>query len=109
MNRISSKDYLIKCRRGARRPDSLEYLHYVQGNRVGSSTIHVALIDSRRPRTTNTLSLFNAKQGPPGTGLALPRELGKLCIDVCKRRGIGGGPMNRKLPKRFERGVRNEA
>jgi len=80
MNKISSKDYFIKCCRGAIRPDSLEYLRYIQGNRIDASTIYVALIDSRRPRTTNALSLFSATQGPPVTGLVCPASLGSSAL-----------------------------
>jgi len=108
VNRISSKDYFMECRR-ASRPDLLKFPRYVQENRIDLSTICVAVIESRRPRTTNALSLFIATQVPPSHRFCLPRELGKLRIDVCKRSGIGEGPMNRKLPKQLERGVWYEA
>jgi hypothetical protein len=80
MNKISSKDYFIKSRRGARRQDSLEFLRHVQENRIEASTIYIALIDSRGPRTTNALPLFNAIQGPPVTGLFCPASLGSSAL-----------------------------
>ena len=109
MNKISSKDYLMERRR-ARRPDSLEYQEYVQESRIDVSTICVALIESIRPRTTNALSLFNATQVPPVTGLVCPASLGSSVLMIARSKsGIGEGSMNRRLPKQLERGVWYEA
>jgi hypothetical protein len=109
MNKISSKDYLMECRR-ARRPDSLEYQGYVEESRIDVSTICVALIESRRPRTTNALSLFNATQVPPVTGLVCPTSLGSSVLTLARSKsGIGKGSMNRTLPEQLGRGVWYEA
>lgn len=110
MHNISWRDYFIECRRGARRPDILEYPRYIQGHRIDASTIYVALIDSRRPQTTDAFSQIYATQVPPVTCLVCPTSLGSSVLTfVRSRSGIGKGPMNRTLPKQLGRGDWYEA
>jgi len=110
MNKISSRDYFIECRRGARRPDTLEYRRYVQGQRIDASTIYVALIDSRRPQTTDAFSQIYTTQDPPVTGLVCPTSLGSSVLMLARSKsGIGKGSMNRTLPEQLGRGVWYEA
>jgi hypothetical protein len=109
MNKISCRDYFMECHR-ARRPDPLEYPRCVQEIRIDVSTICGALIESGRPRTRNSLLLFNATQVPPVTGLVCPASLGSSALMFARSRsGIGKGPMNRTLPKQLGRGVWYEA
>jgi hypothetical protein len=110
MNKIPSRDYFIECRRGPIRRDALEYPQYVQESRMDASTIYRALIDPRRPRPTNALSLFNATQVPPVSSLVCPASLGSSALMIARSRtGIGKEPMDRTLPKQLERGVWYEA
>ncbi len=70
--------------RGVGRPYRLEHPQSVHETWRETSTIYVALIDSGEPRTADDFSLFNATRLPPSNGSRPPRELGKLCIDVCE-------------------------
>jgi len=73
MNEYSSRDYAVECLRGATQPDALECPQDVRENRIELSTIYFVLIDSKRPRITNALSLFHTTQVPRSQFLPAPR------------------------------------
>lgn len=75
MNKNSSRDYVMECLRGARRPDTLEYPQCVHDNRREVSTISVALIHSRQLRIAAAFSLFSATQVCPVAVLVRPASL----------------------------------
>jgi len=66
--------------RGVGRPYRLEHPQSVHETWRETSTIYVALIDSREPRTADDFSLFNATRLPPVTVLVRPASLGSSAL-----------------------------
>jgi hypothetical protein len=109
MNKISSRDFVMECLRETRRPDTLEYSECVLESRREAPPIYIALIDSRRPRTTDALSKLNTVRVPSIVVLVRLARLGSSALIFARSRsGIGKGPMNRTLRKKLERGISYE-
>src|SRR2546423_998333 len=68
MNKNYSRNYVMEGLRGVGRPYRLEHPQSVHETWRETSTIYVALIDSREPRTADHFSLFHATRLPPCNG-----------------------------------------
>jgi hypothetical protein len=92
MNNIFSKTFVVECLREANRADTPGCPECVYKTRREASTIYVALIGSRQPRTSNAFSVFDAKRVPPVTVLPRPASLGSSASMLARSRsGIGNG------------------
>jgi len=83
MNKNYSRNYVMEGLRGVGRPYKLEHLSLFTKPGEETSTIYVALIDSREPEPQTTFHC-STRRAFPSNGSRPPREPGKLCIDVCE-------------------------